>query len=72
MQGRLTAIATAGALLNSAGISLALAGVITQPGETVGIALARTAGTQVRPVASRLGDGSRAGITIAIVASLRT
>jgi hypothetical protein len=38
MQSRLTAIATAGALLISVDISAALAGSVTQPGETVGIA----------------------------------
>jgi hypothetical protein len=38
MQVRLTAIATAGALLISVEISAALAGSVTQPGETVGIA----------------------------------
>lgn len=38
MQVRLTAIATAGALLISVEISAALVGSVTQPGETVGIA----------------------------------
>jgi hypothetical protein len=38
MQTGLTAVATVGALLISVGISPALAGSVTQPGETVGIA----------------------------------
>jgi hypothetical protein len=45
MQVRLTAIATAGALLISVEISAALAGSVTQPGERVGIA----AGTPLSP-----------------------
>ena len=38
MRHKLAAIATAGALLISVDISAALAGSVTQPGETVGIA----------------------------------
>jgi hypothetical protein len=45
MQSRLTAIATAGALLISVEISAALAGSVSQPGERVGIA----AGTPLSP-----------------------
>jgi hypothetical protein len=68
MRSRLTAMATAGALLISVEISAALAGSVTQPGERVASRLARpfrqafispirrtgAAGTQLRPIASAL------------------